>query len=118
MSIITPPGGWDALPPQRQPQAPIGQNANQLPQYVYLARPQSSSAYLQCKICDRGVLTSKTIFRMSAPVVAIGFILLIPSIVGMALSALMVFGMFSMGGNAAIRVRNEAVAHMRDNYVP
>ena len=41
-----------------------------------------------CKVCDRGVLVPKKIFRMSWPVVAIGYILLIPSVLGMLLSVL------------------------------
>jgi hypothetical protein len=42
-----------------------------------------------CKVCDRGTLVKKKLFRMSGPVVAIGFILLIPSILGMTVSASM-----------------------------
>jgi hypothetical protein len=46
----------------------------------------------KCKVCDRGALIKKHIFRMSSPVVAIGFILLIPSILGIVFSALMLVG--------------------------
>ena len=41
-------------------------------------------AYPTCKICDRGTLTPRKIRRLSGPAVAIGYILLIPSILGMA----------------------------------
>jgi hypothetical protein len=41
-----------------------------------------------CKVCERGVLVPKKVFRMSGPVVIIGFIFLIPSILGMSASAL------------------------------
>ena len=51
-------------PQQRQPQQP------------------TSPLYLTCKVCDRGTLAQKKIFRMSTPVVVIGFILLIPSALG------------------------------------
>jgi hypothetical protein len=44
------------------------------------------------------VLVSKKIFRMSGPVVTIGFILLIPSVLGMAAAALMFFGVISYNG--------------------
>jgi hypothetical protein len=47
---------------------------------------------LPCKVCDRGSLGSKKVFRMSGPVVAIGFILLIPSILGMVFSAILLIG--------------------------
>ncbi len=40
-----------------------------------------------CKVCDRGELRKKNMFRMNFPVVLIGFILLIPSIIGMVVSA-------------------------------
>ncbi len=48
-----------------------------------------------CKVCDRGTLRKKDIFRMSGPVVVIGFILLIPSMIGMALSAVGIYIMMS-----------------------
>jgi hypothetical protein len=40
-----------------------------------------------CKVCDRGALVPKKLYRMSRPVVAIGFILLIPCILGMLVAA-------------------------------
>ena len=40
-------------------------------------------AYPTCKICDRGTLMPRKIRRLSGPAVAIGHILLIPSILGM-----------------------------------
>lgn len=41
-------------------------------------------AYPTCKICDRGTLMPRKMRRLSGPAVAIGYILLIPSILGMA----------------------------------
>jgi hypothetical protein len=41
-------------------------------------------AYPTCKICDRGTLMPRKIRRLSGPAVAIGYILLIPLILGMA----------------------------------
>ena len=41
------------------------------------------SANPTCKICDRGTLMRRKIRRLSGPAVAIGYILLIPSILGM-----------------------------------
>ena len=40
-------------------------------------------AYPTCKICDRGTLEPRKIRRLSGPAVAIGYILLVPSILGM-----------------------------------
>lgn len=37
---------------------------------------------IQCKTCDQGVLTKQRVYRMSGPVVTIGYILLVPSVVG------------------------------------
>jgi hypothetical protein len=42
-----------------------------------------------CHTCGQGALIKRTKFRMSGPVVAIGFILLIPSIIGMLFGVLM-----------------------------
>jgi hypothetical protein len=93
-------------------------NPNQPVQYAYLGERQPTRRYLQCKICDQGALTSKKIFRMSVPVVLIGFILLVPSVLGMIFSALMLLGVFAADGAASVGTRNEAVSEMRNNDVP
>jgi hypothetical protein len=51
-----------------------------------------------CKVCERGALIPNKIYRMSGPVVAIGFILLIPSILGMVVSAVIFFGVVAYKG--------------------
>src|ERR1700691_3651293 len=43
-----------------------------------------------CKICDRGELKRRSVHRMSTPVVVIGYILLVPSIVGMLICAALI----------------------------
>jgi hypothetical protein len=48
-----------------------------------------------CKVCERGMLVPKKIFRMSGPVVAIGFILLIPSVFGIIAAAVLFFGLIA-----------------------
>ncbi len=85
MLSIKPQSGWES------PRQPRGPNIHHPVHYVYAAQHQATGLYVPCKICDRGVLTRKKIFRMSAPVVVIGFILLIPSILGILLSAFMFF---------------------------
>lgn len=44
---------------------------------------------VRCKICDAGTLAPRKKFRMSGPVVAIGYIFLIPSILGILFSVFM-----------------------------
>jgi hypothetical protein len=64
--------------------------------------------YPICKICDRGAMTQKKVWRMSTPVVVIGFLLLIPSVLVMIFCAAAVLmsvagigaGAFSDSGNA------------------
>lgn len=65
--------------------------------------PPPSQFHPPCKICDRGELIPKKIFRMSGPVVAIGFILLVPSVLGMLAAGLMFFGVFAFEGNDSNR---------------
>jgi hypothetical protein len=84
-----PEGGW-VDPPQQDAQ----QKPDYPPQPTYTPR----SSFLTCKVCDRGALSSKTVFRMSGPVVAIGFILLVPSVLGMLFSALLFFGVIASTG--------------------
>jgi hypothetical protein len=45
-----------------------------------------------CKVCDQGVLTRTKVYRMSAPVVVIGYVLLIPSMLGVAFAMLIFLG--------------------------
>jgi hypothetical protein len=96
---ITPEGGWgEETPRQDTPQRPdsIQPAPTILPaQTTYMPR----SSYLICKVCDRGSLSPKKVFHMSGPVVAIGYILLIPSILGIVFSAIMLVGINSMPGH-------------------
>jgi hypothetical protein len=46
-------------------------------------------AYPTCKICDRGALRPRKIRRLSGPAVAIGYVLLVPSVLGMACCAIL-----------------------------
>jgi hypothetical protein len=87
MSIM-PPGGWSTLPPDNTK--------------FTGAAPQSGSksrGFLICKICDAGTLQRKSVYRMSGPAVIIGYILLIPSILGIAFSALLLLGILSFPAN-------------------
>ena len=44
---------------------------------------------IKCKVCDDGVLLPQKIYRLSGPSVAIGYILLIPSILGIGASVVL-----------------------------
>lgn len=53
-----------------------------------------------CKVCDRGMLSPKNLFRMSGPPVVIGYILVIPSWFGMLIALLIFVGAFREYGSA------------------
>jgi len=66
--------------------------SNQPPPVSPLPRPQESAQTAGnplCHTCRQGALTKRTKFRMSGPVVVIGFVLLIPSVLGMLFGVLM-----------------------------
>jgi hypothetical protein len=93
MFSIKPASGWEE--PQRHPVQMTPQVQRDPHRYAYpvedeprFSRP---TGYMQCKVCDRGTLMAKTVFRMSVPVVLIGFIFLIPCVLGM-----IVFGILAL----------------------
>jgi hypothetical protein len=47
--------------------------------------PASSEWHITCKVCDRGALLSVKVRRLSGPAVAIGYLLLVPSVIVMAI---------------------------------
>ena len=71
-----------------------------------------------CKICGRDALVARKIFRMSWPIVSIGFLLLIPSALGMIVSALMLFGVLSSGPSDITHIRDKAVEKMWALHFP
>jgi hypothetical protein len=91
MSIM-PEGGWHKLPQLQDDDQ--GARNSLATQSSYAPR----RSHLTCKICDRGTLESKTVFRMSGPAVVIGFIHLIPSIIGMVLSLVLFVGIIAFPG--------------------
>jgi hypothetical protein len=128
---IRPKDGWDDPPPEaRQPlvhsrlQPRVYQAQQSAAQYVYLAQPQPPATYFQCKVCDRGMLAPKKLFRMSPSVVVIGFIFLIPSVIGMLISLFGILGsVASAGASASMNAssassKREAISRMREAGVP
>ncbi len=73
----------------------------------------------QCKTCDKGSMQRKKIYRMSGVVVFIGYILLIPSILGVLGSAAM--AALSMAGGAAAataELDSKSFDDLRANKIP
>jgi hypothetical protein len=60
-----------------------------------------------CKVCDLGVVVPRKISRMSGPAVAIGYILLVPSVFGMIASALIFFGVITYNGGESSAVNEQ-----------
>jgi len=78
--------------------------------------------HLPCQICRQGSLSRKKIFRMSGPVVFIGFIFLIPSVIGIFLSAFIFFGSVAMtsraAGHSSDSASQQAIATLRQIGIP
>lgn len=106
---MLPQGGWIETSPQVPQQRP---DSN--PEHPVFRR----SSYVGCKVCDRGALRSKKAFRMSGPVVTIGFILLIPSILGILFSIGMLLLTVRASVNATLQARSAAVTEMRQHDIP
>jgi hypothetical protein len=68
---------------------------------------------IPCKICDKGSLQQKKKYRMSGPVVFIGYILLIPSVLGVIISAVTFLGISS----AASRSGSDTAAGLAGGFI-
>lgn len=71
-----------------------------------------------CRVCDRGSLFKKRIYRMSGPAVVIGYILLIPSLIGVAFCLLSIASIEMQLLHKYVSARQAAISEMRDNDVP
>lgn len=72
---------------------------------------------IQCKTCDVGRVEGKTTYRMSGIVVAIGYILLIPSILGILFSVLLLFATGKARADSSSSLRTVAVKTIRESGV-
>lgn len=73
---------------------------------------------IKCKTCEGGSLIRRKKYRMSGAVVVIGYILLIPSILGILLSVLM-FGSLQVAGSETMdTVRASVEESLREAGVP
>jgi len=64
---------------------------------------------IRCKVCDRGALIPKKTHRMSKPVVLIGYLLLIPSVLGILFSLLMFVSAAHIGAGTAANAHDASV---------
>jgi hypothetical protein len=112
---ITPEDGWENQPQQVTEQKP---DSIERVQTVYPSQPTYLPISYQviCKICDRGMLMPKRVFRMSGPVVAIGFVLLVPSILGICLSGLMFLGVNAHARHDEITNKDETSHSFQSDY--
>jgi len=78
----------------------------------------ATATYPSCKVCDRGALIARKKYRMSGPVVFIGFVILIPCILGVLFSAFLFFSSVLSAGSNGAQTRTEAETEMRDHEVP
>jgi hypothetical protein len=75
-------------------------------------------AAIKCKTCDAGTLQPRKKYRMSGIVVFIGYILLIPSIMGILFGVIGLFGAGSAGSAGMQTARAVADSSLRTAQVP
>jgi hypothetical protein len=80
--------------------------------------PPDKQPNLRCKTCDVGSLKLEKKYRMSTPVVTIGYILLVPSILGIIFSFVIVFATGHVGSMIDSTVRETAASDLRQAGVP
>jgi hypothetical protein len=73
---------------------------------------------IRCKTCDTGELLRKKKYRMSGIVVFIGYVLLMPSVLGMLIGAITLFATGSGTGAALDSIRSEAQEKLENARVP
>jgi hypothetical protein len=77
-----------------------------------------ASAGLTCRTCGQGALARRKVYRMSGPVVAIGYILLIPSVLGMLIGLLGLFSTCTSSSMTFEKIEKEARANLEAKAVP
>ena len=74
--------------------------------------------HVPCKTCDRGSMHQKKKYRMSGIVVFIGYVLLIPSLLGLAFSALLMVSTGQAGGEVSGVMKETTRSTLEDAQVP
>jgi GYF domain 2 len=75
-------------------------------------------ASLNCQTCGQGELVRRKTFRMSMPVVVIGYLLLIPSILGILFGGVILFTTLAAGGSTVQSSYNRARGQLEALAVP
>ena len=73
---------------------------------------------IKCKTCDRGTLVKRKKYRMSGIVVLIGYILVIPSIIGILFGVAGIIGSGSAGTSSSQASRTRVQADLQAASVP
>ena len=73
---------------------------------------------LVCQVCRNGELVKKKKYRMSMPVVIIGYILLIPSILGVLAGCMLFFVTGNATTNTTTEIEDQVRVEMQDAGVP
>jgi len=73
---------------------------------------------IRCKTCDTGELIRRKKYRMSGIVVFIGYILLVPSVLGMLIGGLLLFTTIAKTGTTVDSIRAEAKSKLEAAGVP
>jgi len=75
-------------------------------------------SHVTCKTCDRGSIHQKKKYRMSGMVVFIGYVFLIPSLLGLAFSALLIVSTGRAGGEVSAIMEEPTRSTLEDAQVP
>ena len=73
---------------------------------------------IKCKTCDSGTLVRRKKYRMSSVVVLIGYILVIPSVLGILFGVIGLVGSGSAGSSGMQKNRTRVEAELRTASVP
>ena len=67
---------------------------------------------IKCKVCDKGPLEKTKLYRLSIPVVVIGYIFLLPSLLGIFISGMMFFGSVIAVGEGANETKDKTIKQL------
>lgn len=71
-----------------------------------------------CKVCDNGTLVNKKQYRLSGPAVVIGYIFLIPSVIGILIGVFMLFGTGAATSKTAVSLEAEVREQLNKASIP
>jgi voltage-gated potassium channel Kch len=71
-----------------------------------------------CKTCNNGTLINKKVYRMSGAVVVIGYIFLIPSLIGLLVAGGLFFAIDSATKETSKKLKDEVAADLNQSGIP